>query len=274
MNSQIIVFSGEELPQQLNEWKHRPDTLWFRGDTSLLRQPLVSVIGSRDVSTEGVTRTRRIVKVLVDSGACVVSGMAEGVDASAHLETLKLGGKTIAVLGTPIEGCYPVAHKELKEQIAEKGLIISQFAPESRVYRSNFPQRNKLMAALCVLTIVVEAGPKSGTRHQVKCALTLGRRVAFLASMTKKRVSWVEEAMATGKCMVISESSDLVRELETLVHSQPHNVRPASSQRKPAQVISPTAHATKTKKPAKVKKRLLGRIVEWVISLVPGCGGR
>jgi DNA processing protein len=182
----------------------------------LLKMPMVSVVGTRKASKEGIARTQRLTKTLVSQGFCVVSGLAEGVDAAAHMTALKENGATVAVMGTPIDECYPPSHMQLKTEIEMRGLVLSQFEPGSEIQRGNFPRRNELMASLSIMTIVVEADINSGTRHQVKSALSLGRTVGFLPSLAESRFPWVEEALKSGKGFVINSPRDLIKQLEIL----------------------------------------------------------
>lgn len=172
--------------------------LWYLGDPSLLSKPLAAIVGTREVSAEGIRNTSRLSAILTKAGFGVVSGLAKGVDRAAHESALSCGGLTVAVMGTPIEQCYPREHRELKEEISEHGLVISQFKPGSPVHRSNFPKRNELMAQLCEVTFVVEASLDSGTKHQVKAATRCGHKVGFLRAVWEKKYPWVIEAVEAG----------------------------------------------------------------------------
>lgn len=139
----------------------------------------------------------------------MVSGMAQGVDYIAHITTLGLGGATIAVMGTPIEDCYPKEHRELKASIAAFGLVLSQFEPGSPSRRYNFPRRNETMAAMSAITIVTEASASSGTRHQVAAAIKLGRHVGFLASLVAQEIPWIEDALQSEFSFIIESPSQI-----------------------------------------------------------------
>lgn len=189
-------------------WGRTVESLWCLGDCSLLDWPTVSIVGTRDLSPGGETRARKITTLLVQAGCCIVSGLAAGVDTVAHETALSLGGKTIAVMGTPIDECYPKENRDLKRRIVESGLVLSQFRPGSKFNRGNFPQRNGLMAAISAVTFVVEAQIDSGTRHQVKAAIALGKKVAFLSSLVNLNFPWVVEAIHSGHGVSIQEPSD------------------------------------------------------------------
>ena len=149
------------------EKKNSPKELFFKGDFSLLEfGRRVSVVGSRNVSEMGIKRTRFISNFLVDSQITVVSGLAEGVDTTAHLSAIERGGKTIAVIGTPLVQCFPVKNKKLQDQIANEHLLVSQFPENYSVTPKNFPIRNRTMALISDATIIIEASEKSGTKHQ------------------------------------------------------------------------------------------------------------
>jgi len=192
-----------ELPQRT-----RHETLWYEGNLELLQMPLASVVGTRQISPQGVLRTKRITTLLVSEGFCIVSGLARGVDRVAHEMALEMNGQTIAVMGTPIDECYPKEHKGLKDEISRRGLILSQFEPTTPIHRSNFPRRNVLMAALSSTTFVVEADIDSGTKHQVKAAVQMRKPVAFLASLVDQNYPWVREALDSGYGVVIEHAED------------------------------------------------------------------
>lgn len=220
MSLDFNILARESFPKQLNGWNAKPDVLWYSGNLNLLARPMISVVGSRSASPDGLVRARRITRTLISKGICVVSGLAEGIDAVAHNTALKGKGSTIAVMGTPINECYPSSHDSLKSQIEKNGLVLSQFAPHSKIQRGNFPRRNELMAALSMMTIVVEANIDSGTRHQVKSSIALGHAVGFLPSLVESGFPWVEEAMKSGLGFAIYSPKDLLNCIEHISLSQ------------------------------------------------------
>jgi DNA processing protein len=192
----------ESLLGDLNdvERKNAPAELYLAGDVDLLRQgSRVSVVGSRKVSELGVRRAAILCKALVEHGIVVVSGLAEGVDRVAHETAMAAGGRTVAVLGTPLDATYPEAHRALQERIVRDHLAVSQFASGAPVRRQNFPQRNRTMALLTDATVIVEAGEKSGTLHQGWEALRLGRPLFLLESVAiDPGLSWTKEMIHYG----------------------------------------------------------------------------
>ena len=188
----ISVDGMWEYPIALRDAKHPVSLLYYKGWWNLVQAPSVSVVGSREASKDGIARTRRIVRELVKDGYTIVSGLAKGVDTAAHTTALEEGGRTIAVLGTPLSETYPKDNKELQAEIAANHLVISQ-VPVCRYkkqdYRQNryfFPERNKVMSALSRATVIVEAGESSGTLVQARSAIAQGRTLFILESCFEK----------------------------------------------------------------------------------------
>lgn len=196
------TYSPQDLLGSLNEVeaKHTPETLFVAGDKTLLTQGRrISVVGSRNVSEEGIKRARVLVKHLVDGGIIVVSGLAQGVDTVAHRTAIECGGRTVAVLGTPLGTFYPRENRELQELIMREHVAVSQFPVGYPSQGKNFPMRNRTMALLSDATIIVEASEKSGTRHQGWEALRLGREVFIMESIVEERkLSWANEMLSYG----------------------------------------------------------------------------
>ena len=151
--------------------------LWTEGDLALLDRPCVAVVGTRRATAYAERVARELGRVLALAGATVMSGLARGVDACAHRGALDAGGATAAVLGTGLNVVYPAAHRELQRTIAERGLLLSEIEPGEAAHRGSFPERNRIIAALCSTTIVVEGGIGSGALITAGHALELGRNV-------------------------------------------------------------------------------------------------
>lgn len=187
-NIGIRVHGAGEYPEKLRDARNPVEVIYYQGWWDLVNTRSVAVVGSRKVSDEGARRTRKLVKCLVEDGFTIVSGLAEGVDTNAHQAALALGGKTIAVIGTPLSHQYPKQNSELQQIIRDNYLLISQ-VPFQRYleqdYRSNrifFPERNITMSALTEATIIIEASETSGTLTQAREALAQGRKLFILES--------------------------------------------------------------------------------------------
>lgn len=200
------------------ETKHAPERLFLEGDVSLLNEgKRVSVVGSRKPSPEGMARARAVTRALVEHGIIVVSGLAEGIDTVAHETALSEGGRTIAVLGTPLSEAYPKSNQTLLKRIKAEHLAVSQFAEGTPARRTNFPQRNRTMALISDATIIIEASEKSGTRHQGWEALRLGRMVFLLQSIADNpSLNWPKEMIQYGAQVL--RRDDLPDVLEDIPH--------------------------------------------------------
>jgi DNA processing protein len=158
---------------------HDPPTrLFLRGeDADLLTRPSVAIVGARSCSPYGAQVARTLARELAGAGLVVVSGLARGVDAEAHRGALEAGGATVAVLGCGIDVDYPRRHAELARRIAATGLVVSEYPPGTEPAPWRFPARNRIIAALCAATVVVEARERSGALITADFALELGREV-------------------------------------------------------------------------------------------------
>ena len=191
-----------------------PKELFASGDLSLLRtEPRVSIVGSRDASREALGRAHRLAKELVKDGVVVVSGLARGIDTAAHLGAITGGGRTVAVLGTPLDRAYPKESADLQELIAREHLVISQFAPGTRTQRYHFPQRNRTMALISQATVIVEAGESSGSLSQGWEAIRLGRALFVMRALLGRRdLAWPKKMLDYG-AHVLAESEDLLEHI-------------------------------------------------------------
>jgi DNA processing protein len=152
--------------------------------------------------------------MLVEHGAVVVSGLAEGVDTVAHTQTLELGGRTVAVIGTPLDEAFPKKNVSLQHRIAKEHLVVSEFAPGIPVARGNFPRRNRTMALIADASVIIEAGEGSGTLSQGWEALRLGRPLFLLQSLVASGLAWTADMLNHG-ARVLSATEDLLQVLPT-----------------------------------------------------------
>lgn len=168
----------ELYPECLLQLPDAPPTLWARGDLTLLARPCVAIVGTRQATAYGERVARELARALAAAGATVISGLARGIDGAAHRGALDAGGATVAVLGTGLDVAYPKGNARLQQIIGEQGLLLSELEPTNAAHRGSFPKRNRIIAALARVTIVAEAGAKSGALITASHALELGRIVA------------------------------------------------------------------------------------------------
>ena len=184
----VRIHHAGDYPRRLRDAKYPVELLYYRGDWELSETRCVAIVGSRKPSEEGVRRAGQISRELVKRDFTVVSGLAAGIDRAAHEAALDAGGRTISVVGTPLDAIYPKENRELQERIANEFLLISQVpvlrysrqAPQQN--RLFFPERNVTMSALTEATIIVEASDTSGTLIQARAAMHQDRKLFILNS--------------------------------------------------------------------------------------------
>lgn len=175
---EVIDFTSDTFPKELKQISMPPKRLYCTGKLELLNNPKkVALVGSRKMSTYGEWVTDTISAELSESGVTIVSGMAMGVDAVAHKAAMDKRGNTIAVLGCGVDICYPAINRGLYEKLKKTGLIVSEYPPQAEVRKWTFPERNRIIAGLCELTIVTEAGLNSGALITAELAMDANRRV-------------------------------------------------------------------------------------------------
>ncbi len=184
----IRVHGAAEYPMKLRVADHPVELLYFQGWWDLVESRGVAVVGTREPSEQSIARTRKLVRRLVEDDFTVVSGLARGIDTVAHRTAIEAKGRTIAVIGTPLNVRYPSENADLQAMIARDFLVISQ-VPVVRYERPNptanrifFPERNITMSALTEATIIVEAGETSGTLVQARHALKQKKKLFILES--------------------------------------------------------------------------------------------
>ena len=179
-----------------------PPCLYFQGYWNFTEMPSVAVIGTRQPTAEGIRRARRLTKLLVRDRYAIVSGLARGIDTVAHQTALDEGGVTIAVMGTPLQRQYPMENRALRDELAARHLVVTQFPAGAETQPHFFPERNRTMSAISDATIIVEASETSGTRTQARAALEQGRPLFILDSCFQRGLSWPEKFEAQGAIRV------------------------------------------------------------------------
>jgi DNA processing protein len=193
----VRLIGTPDYPSKLSDARYPLRAFYYRGDWNLVKTRSVAVVGARQITEEGVARTRRLVRYLVEDGFTIVSGLAAGTDTVAHTTALEMKGLTIAVLGTPITSTYPRQNKALQRDIGDRFLVISQVPMlryASQDYRRNrlfFPERNITMCALTDASIIAAIGQSNGSLIQSKAAL-YQRRPLFLLNncFHKEGIDW------------------------------------------------------------------------------------
>lgn len=215
-NTDYIIKRGmAEYPKKLEVTDEAPPYLFMRGNISLLNENVVSVVGSRTASKDGVERAWRLSYKLGKAGIVVASGLARGIDTAAHSAALENGFWTIAVIGTPITKVYPKENEELQKRIEEFGLVVSQFPPSSPVERWHFPMRNAIMSGISLATAIVEASETSGALKQADYALKQNRFVFIPQSaLENDNITWPKRYLQREGAASFSKIDELLSMLE------------------------------------------------------------
>ena len=166
-----------QYPEKLKELKDAPPLIYVKGNESLLKEPQIAVIGSRRPTPGGLATARDFSQGLVESGLLINSGMASGIDAVAHEAALSGGGTTVAVIATGPDKIYPAKNKQLAENIAKHGVLVSEFPVGTEPVRANFPRRNRIISGLSLGVVVIEAGLRSGALITARLAAEQGKDV-------------------------------------------------------------------------------------------------
>lgn len=176
-NHYLLTWDSPDYPALLKEIADPPVVLYAKGQLSAFLRPQLAIIGSRNPSVTGIDNARSFAKEIAAQGVAVVSGLALGIDAQAHMGCLDAEGQTIAVMGTGIDCIYPRRHIKLAEQIVRKGLLLSEFPLKSPPMARHFPRRNRIISGLSLCILVVEAAIRSGSLITARMALEQNRDV-------------------------------------------------------------------------------------------------
>ncbi len=244
--ARLLALGEPEYPQALAELSDAPPLLWTIGDASLLTRPLIAVVGARNASSLGTRMARRIAADLTEAGQVVVSGLARGVDTAAHLGALD--GGTVAVMAGGVDVVYPAENAVLAQEIAERGLRISETPLHVTPQARHFPARNRIISGLARAVVVVEAAAKSGSLITARNALDQGREVLAVPGHPF-------DARASGCNMLIRDGAVLVRGagdiLEALEHTAPMT---------PADIPEPPAETRTLAETAALHSQILDRL--------------
>lgn len=233
-NHVIRTCQCPQYPAKLKELKDAPPLLFIKGREDLLHEPQVAVVGSRHPTPGGQANARDFASGLAQSGLLVTSGMASGVDAIAHQAALDAGGATVAVIATGQDIIYPAKNKPLAERIAKEGVLVSEFAAGVQPLATNFPRRNRLISALSLGVVVVEAKLRSGALITARTAGEQGREVfAVPGSIRNPNAQGCHHLIQQGAKLVEGVEDILVElkpQIESILKSSatPHDAKPAT----------------------------------------------
>ncbi|QZA76598.1 DNA-processing protein DprA [Deefgea tanakiae] len=212
-NHALITLDDPSYPSQLLSLPDPPTLLYAKGNLKLLKKPALSIVGSRNSTPQGVSNAEAFALHLSNGGMCIVSGLASGIDAAAHRGGLLGSGSSIAVIGTGIDRIYPASNRDLAHQLAKEGLILSEFALGSPPIAGHFPQRNRIIAALGLGCLVVEAALGSGSLITARQAVDIGREVFAIPGSIHSPVAKGCHALIKNGAKLVESADDILAEL-------------------------------------------------------------
>jgi DNA processing protein len=199
----LIPWFHAEYPPLLHEIADPPIAIWCAGTASCLTEPAVAIVGSRRATPAGAMVAHQLAAGLAGAGLVVVSGLARGIDATAHRAALEAGGRSIAVLGSGGDRTYPPEHAGLAERLVADGVLVTEFPPGTPPLAHHFPLRNRIISGLCRAVVVVEASERSGSLITARTALEQGREVlAVPGSVASGRYSGCHALIKDGAALV------------------------------------------------------------------------
>lgn len=220
-----FIFSDEDVyPLLLKEIFDPPRVLYIKGDPALLKLPMVAIIGARRASPYGLAVAEKFGRELAEAGVCIVSGMARGIDTAAHKGALSINGPTVAVLGCGVDVVYPAENRRLMGEIAERGLVISEFPPGTRPAAGNFPVRNRIISGLSLGVVIIEAAEKSGSLITADCALEQGRDVFAVPGQITNPLNKGTHGLIKQGAKLADDISDILHDLGTYRNSLGHSI--------------------------------------------------
>ena len=214
----LLPCTSPDYPELLATLRDAPVALYVRGDTALLKRPQLAIVGSRSPTAAGRRFAAQLARSLSELGLVITSGLARGVDTAAHEGALQAKGLTVAVCGTGLDRCYPAHNADLARRIGDRGALVCEYPPGTGPRAHHFPQRNRIIAGLCVGTIVVEAAVGSGSLITANRAGEAGRDVYAVPGSPLN-------PLAAGCLELLKDGAHLVCNVEDVVAELPAEVR-------------------------------------------------
>lgn len=212
VDGRLVTWTDASYPESLRQIPDPPLFLYVRGELTAADAIAVALVGSRDASPYGRQMTAQLGETLAARGVTIVSGLARGIDAAAHAAALRVGGRTIAVLGSGIDVIYPSEHHPLSMQIAAHGALVSEYPMGAPPDAENFPGRNRIISGLSLGTVVVEAAERSGSLITARFAAEQGREVFAVPGPVGVRTRGSHQLLRDGAALAES-ADDVLREI-------------------------------------------------------------
>ena len=225
----IVTLADAAYPRLLLEIPDPPALLYCRGRTELLNRPALAVVGSRNATAQGASNAEQFARAFSAAGLAIVSGLAQGIDAAAHRGGLAGEGSTIAVLGTGVDIAYPQANAALAGEIAERGLLVSEYPLGTKAFGHNFPRRNRLISGLAQGCLVIEAALASGSLITARAAAEQGREVFAIPGSIHSPLSKGCHALIKQGAKLVESAEDVLAELTSFRRTASASTRAAAA---------------------------------------------
>jgi DNA processing protein len=209
----LMTLADTDYPKTLLEIADPPAVLYCKGERALLSRPALGIVGSRNATPQGVRDAEAFAQALSDAGLTIVSGLALGIDAAAHRGGLAGAASSVAIIGTGLDRIYPARNKALAHQLAENGLIVSEFALGTPPLPGHFPRRNRLISGLSRGVLVVEAAPDSGSLITARVATEQGREVFAIPGSIHSPLARGCHALIKQGAKLVESAADILDEL-------------------------------------------------------------
>ncbi|MDE2260578.1 MAG: DNA-processing protein DprA [Betaproteobacteria bacterium] len=210
----LILHDNPDYPPLLKELSDRPDFLFVKGNASLLSRPMIAIVGSRNATRQGCLDAEAFAESLSDAGITIVSGLADGIDAAAHRGALRGRGATVAVIGTGADRVYPAVNRGLAQDIATRGVIVSEFVLGSVAQKWHFPKRNRIIAGMSLGCLVVEASLTSGSIITARLGLEQGREIFAIPGSIHSPLSKGCHHLIRDGAKLVETARDILEELQ------------------------------------------------------------
>ncbi len=244
-NAGILLWKHEAYPQMLRALIDAPSLLYYRGNLSLLSTPCLAIVGSRKCSAEGVKIAGTMARELSKVGITIVSGMAQGIDRVAHMAALANLGKSIGVLGTGIDIFYPLSNEDVYRKLYLEGLLISEFAPQTKPIGSNFPVRNRIVSGLCFGVLVIEGKNNSGSLITARLALDQNREVYAIPGPATAVTSLGCHDLIRQGAKPVFNAEDILCDLSATLHTHIQQKNEVATLKSTCKTLEVTPYAQK-----------------------------
>jgi DNA processing protein len=244
LGGDILLLDDGSYPSLLREIDDPPVTLYVKGEwQECFASPCVAVIGSRMSTTYGKNAAEMLGRDLASRGICIVSGFARGIDTAAHRGAISGGGRTIAVLGTGVDGIYPKENARLVNEILDAGgAVVTQFPLGTPPIAENFPYRNRIISGLCLGVLIVEASERSGSLITARLAMEQNREVMAVPGNITSRNSFGTNYLIKAGAKLVQQWQDVVAELPSEIAAAilPPKIDDPKTDHRPQPLLAPT----------------------------------